>query len=202
MPYHLEGRMLEACSCDAICPCWVGQDPDGGKCLDTLAWHFDKGNVDGIDISGLTIAVAADIPGNALQGNWKAVVFVDDRASKQQEEALLNVYTGKQGGPVADFVKLFDTVVGVERAPIEFSVVQGQGHVKIGSAVTLEVESLKSATGAPTVLSDTVFHAILVPGSPAFVGKSKSYKFNSPALGVSKDLSGHSSVQGAFVFDA
>jgi hypothetical protein len=111
-----------------------------------------------------------------------------------------NVYTGKKGGPVADLAKLIGTVVGVERAPIEFSIVQGQGHIKIGSAVTAEVESLKSATGAPTVLSDAVFSVI--PGSPAFVGKSKSYKFNSPALGVNKDLSGHSSVQGAFVFDA
>jgi hypothetical protein len=200
MPYHLEGRMLEACSCDAICPCWVGQDPDGGKCLGTIAWHFDKGNVDGIDVSGLTIAVAADIPGNALQGNWKAVVFVDDKASKQQEEALLNVYTGKKGGPVADLVKLVGTVVGVERVPIDFSIVQGNGHIKIGGTVTAEVESLKSATGAPTVLSDAVFSVI--PGSPAYVGKSKSYKFNSPALGVNRDLSGHSSVQGAFVFDA
>lgn len=200
MPYHLEGRMLEACSCDAICPCWVGQDPDGGKCLGTLAWHFDKGNVDAIDVSGLTIAIAVDIPGNALQGNWKAVVFVDDNASKQQEEALLNVYTGKKGGPVADLVKLVGTVVGVERAPIEFSIVQGQGHIKIGNTITAEVESLKSGTGAPTVLSDAVFSVI--PGSPAFVGKSKSFKLNSPALGVNKDLSGHSSVQGAFVFDA
>jgi hypothetical protein len=200
MPYHLEGRMLEACSCDAICPCWIGQDPDGGKCLGTIAWHFDKGHVDGIDVSGLTIAVAADIPGNALQGNWKVVVFVDDKASKQQEEALLNVYTGKKGGPVADLVKLVGTVVGVERTPIEFSIVRGQGHIKIGSTVTAEVESLKSTTGAPTVLSDAVFSVI--PGSPAFVGKSKNYKFNSPALGVTMDLSGHSSVQGAFIFDA
>jgi hypothetical protein len=53
---------------------------------------------------------------------------VDDKASRPQEEALLNVYTGKKGGPVADLVKLVGNVVGVERAPIEFSIVQGQGQ--------------------------------------------------------------------------
>jgi hypothetical protein len=200
MPYHLEGRMLEACSCDAVCPCWIGRDPDGGKCLGTIAWHFDKGNVDGIDVSGLTIAVGADIPGNVFQGNWKAVLFVDDKASKSQEEALLNVYTGKKGGPVADLVKLVGTVAGVERAPIEFSIERGQGHIRIGSAVAAEVESLTGATGAPTVLADAIFSVI--PGAPAYVGVSKSYRFNSPALGVDVDLSGHSSVQGSFIFDA
>jgi hypothetical protein len=69
MAYSLEGSMLEACTCNAICPCWVGQDPDGGTCKGTIAWHFDKGQVDGVDVSGLTFAVLVHLPGNALAGN-------------------------------------------------------------------------------------------------------------------------------------
>ena len=26
--YELEGSLLEVCSCDVLCPCWVGEDPD------------------------------------------------------------------------------------------------------------------------------------------------------------------------------
>ena len=32
MAYQLEGRLLEVCTCDMLCPCWVGEDPDGGTC--------------------------------------------------------------------------------------------------------------------------------------------------------------------------
>ena len=28
--YQLEGTLLEVCSCDVLCPCWIGEDPDGG----------------------------------------------------------------------------------------------------------------------------------------------------------------------------
>jgi hypothetical protein len=30
--YELEGTLLEACSCGVLCPCWIGEDPDGGAC--------------------------------------------------------------------------------------------------------------------------------------------------------------------------
>ena len=59
MAYRLEGTMLEACSCNAICPCWVGEDPDLGTCEGTIAWNFENGEIDGVDVSGLTFAVQA-----------------------------------------------------------------------------------------------------------------------------------------------
>ena len=52
MSYALEGRLLEVCTCKTLCPCWVGEDPDFGTCDGTLAWHFDQGNIDGVDVSG------------------------------------------------------------------------------------------------------------------------------------------------------
>jgi hypothetical protein len=42
------------------------------------------------------------VPGNILLGNWRAAIYIDEKASKKQEEALLKVYTGKLGGPVAE----------------------------------------------------------------------------------------------------
>jgi hypothetical protein len=139
--------MLEVCTCNAICPCWVGQDPDGGTCEGIIAWHFDKGDVDGTDVSGLTFAVAVNIPGNALAGNWRAHAFVDDKATSVQEEALLATYTGKKGGPVADLAQLIGEVVAVERAPITFEVEKGKGQLKIGSSVDAEMEAFIGATG-------------------------------------------------------
>ena len=52
MAYHLEGRLLEVCNCRVLCPCWIGEDPDYGTCDTIVAWHFDKGTIDGVDVVG------------------------------------------------------------------------------------------------------------------------------------------------------
>ena len=89
MAYHLEGRLLEVCNCKVLCPCWIGEDPDFGTCDTIVAWHFDKGSIDGVDVSGRTIALIAHVPGNILEGNWRAAVYLDNKVSPQQEEAIL-----------------------------------------------------------------------------------------------------------------
>ena len=133
MAYHLEGRLLEVCNCRVLCPCWVGEDPDYGTCEGINAWHVDKGTIDGVDVSGRTIATINHIPGNVLAGNWKAALYVDDGASPAQQDALISVFSGKRGGPIADLAKLIGEVVSVEKVPIEFSVREGHGHLKVGN---------------------------------------------------------------------
>ncbi len=200
MAYKLEGSLLEFCTCNAICPCWLGEDPDGGTCDVAVAWHFDKGIIDGVDVSGLTLGAMAHVPGNILQGNWRVVVVVDDKATPQQEEAILNVYTGKQGGPVADIVKLIGEVVGVERAPITFEAKEGKGTLKMGQAVDAEMVPYLNSKGEPTMLYNSVFSSI--GGAPAYAGKAPTYRVTHQALGMNVNLRDHNVVQGKFVFEA
>jgi hypothetical protein len=200
MAYQLEGRLLEVCNCNVLCPCWIGEDPDNGTCDTIVAWHFDKGKIEGVDVAGTTLALIAHVPGNILKGNWKAAVYVSDNASPQQKEALLKVYTGKLGGPVGDLVKLVGEVVSVESVPINFDVRSGRGTIKIGDAGYAELEPYQGATGKDTTLSDTIFST--VPGAPVFVGKSPRYRANNPKLGIKIDLSGHNALQSVFAFNA
>ena len=164
------------------------------------AWHFDSGTIDGVNVSGLTLGAIAHIPGNILNGNWRAVVVMDERATPQQEEAILNVFTGKLGGPVADVVKLIGEVVAVERAPITFEADKGKGMLKIGQAVDAEmVPYVSPRTGEPTMLYNSVFPGY-IGGGPMYPGKAPTYKVNNAALGINLDLSGHSVIQGKFSF--
>ena len=140
MSYHLEGRLLEVCNCRVLCPCRIGEDPDNGTCDTIVAWRFDRGDVQGVDVSGRTIALMAHVPGNILEGNWRAAVYLDEAVTPAQEEAILAVYTGKLGGPVADLVKLIGEVVSVQKVPITFEVHGGSGTVKIGDAGYAELE--------------------------------------------------------------
>jgi hypothetical protein len=200
MTYHLEGRLLEVCDCRVLCPCWIGEDPDNGTCDTIVAYHFDSGTIDGVDVTNRTLAIVARLPGNILKGNWRVAVYIDDGASSAQQEALLKVYTGKAGGPIADIAKLVGEVVSVERAPIVFDVREGRGTLKIGASQYAELEPYQGATGANTTLTDTIFST--VPGAPVFVGKAPRYVSKEPALGIDVDLKGHNALQSTFVFDA
>ncbi len=200
MAYQMEGRLLEVCTCKILCPCWVGEDPDFGTCDGVLAWHVDKGTVDGTDVSDRTFVILAHIPGNILQGNWRVRVYVDDAATPEQKDALLNLWTGKLGGPVADLAKLVGEVVSVEQAPITFEVRGVNGTLKVGKAIEADLQPFQGATGQATAMHDTIFTTI--PGSPAYVGKADHYKVDLEQYGFKIDLHGHNAVQGSFRFEA
>ena len=202
MSSEVEGRLLEVCTCNVLCPCWVGEDPDNGTCDTVIAWGIEKGTIDGVGVEGLTLAVSAHIPQNILiPKSWKAVVFVDDRATDEQEGALLRLFTGQLGGAVADLAGLIGEVVAVERAPISFSVDGGKGRLTIGSRVEAEMAPFVGATGNPTTLAETVFSTI--PGSPVYASKASSYTRDGTGHGIpSVDLKDHNALQGHFRFAA
>jgi len=197
--YTIQGRLLEVCSCAAICPCWIGEDPDGGSCDSSLAWYVDSGTVRGVDVSDRCVALTVFIPGNVLAGNWKAVVYVDDRCTQEQQDALLAVFTGALGGPIADLAALIGEVVAVERAAISFTVEQGEGTLKVGDSIEAHLAPFQGATGKTTTLSETVFST--VPGSPAYPGKASVYRQKSSKIGrPDVDITGRNAVQAMFTF--
>jgi hypothetical protein len=196
MTYLLEGKLLEACSCGGPCPCWVGDDPDGGSCDSMLAYHYDRGRINGIDVSDLTLAFVVHIPGNVLAGNWKVAAYVDSKATQEQKQAILAAHTGQLGGPLADLAQLVGEVVGVYDTPIQFNLAEGKGTIRIGEVAYAEMQPYTDSQGRPTKLVDTVFSTI--PGSPAYVGKASTLKADLPQHGMSWEFSGRNAILGEF----
>ena len=199
MAYKLEGSILEVCDCKVLCPCWIGEMPDNGTCQSALAYHFERGTIDGVDVSGLTLATNVFIPGTPLAGNWRAHLFIDERASKEQETVLVSVFTGKQGGPVADLAALVGEMVKIERAPITFEVKEGKGTLRIGNTTEAVMEPYRGPSGKPTTLVDSIFSTI--PGSPAYVAKASTFRMKNDAVGVDVNLRDHNAIQGVFAFE-
>ena len=199
MAYKLEGTLLEVCTCNILCPCWVGEDPDNPTCDSIFAYHIDRGSVNGTDVTGHTVALFVHIPGNVLKGNWKVALFVDDKATDQQQDALVNVWSGKLGGPVADVAQLVGEVVSVEKIPITYEIQEGKGTIKIGSIAEAEMEPYRGPTGQVTTLNESIFTTI--PGAPAWVAKASRYVRKSSKYGLKDiDLQGHNAIQGSFSF--
>jgi hypothetical protein len=198
--YVLDGTLLEACSCGGPCPCWVGDDPDGGSCDAFNAYHVERGVIDGVDVSGLSVVSLHQIPGNVLAGNWRQILYVDDRATPEQRDTLLAAFTGKLGGPLGDLAALIGERVAVYSVPIQHHIRNGQGTLLVGDKISAEIEPYRDAAGRTTKLVDTLFSTI--PGSPAVVAKAPRHMVSVPEHQMSWELSNRNAIQGDFHLEA
>lgn len=162
MSWKLDGSYFETCSCDVICPCTaslaLGATKD--RCNATLVFHIKSGDVDGTDVSGLTVAAIADTPKVMSEGNWRLGVVIDGAASDEQAEKLGAVFSGALGGPMEALGPLVGEQLGVERLPIEVKEDGLKHSIRIGDAVDFEIEDVVSfgvETGEPAKLTG-IFH--------------------------------------------
>ena len=192
--YLLEGTLLEACSCGVLCPCWVGENPDLGECFAAIAWHYDKGRIGNIDVSGLTAVSITHIPGNILTPkSWRAVLFIDAKATEDQKNAIVGAIAGEYGGPLADLFQLVGKVEAVKSAPIRHDVEDGHGVLEIPGVLAAEMDPYRNSDGRMTTLRDSIFST--VPGSPAYVSKQSRYRVNLPEYGMVWEYKNSNAVQ-------
>ena len=162
MSWKIEGSYFETCSCDVVCPCTASMALGATQdyCRVVLVFNVKDGDVNGTDVSGLTVAAVADTPKVMSEGNWRLGVFIDDKASDEQAEALGGVFSGALGGPMEALGPLVAENLGVERAAIEVHE-DGLVHsIKVGDSVDFEIEDVVpfgSPSGEPARL-EGIFH--------------------------------------------
>ena len=157
MSWRLEGTYFENCNCNAVCPCAASGfavAADNERCLVVLAFHVDSGEIDGIDVSGLSYAVVVDAPGAMGEGGWRLGLLMDDAASSEQAEALAAVASGSRGGAPAGFNPLVGEVIGMENAPMEYADDGRRHSIRIGELVDIEVEDFEVEGLGTTVVAN------------------------------------------------
>ena len=98
MAWRLEGTYFENCNCDMVCPCTTSaltMPADAERCPVIFVFHIDSGEIEGVDVSGLTVAVLVDAPQMMADGNWRVGMFMDEAASEEQAEKLGAVFSGQ-----------------------------------------------------------------------------------------------------------
>jgi hypothetical protein len=158
MSWKLAGSYFETCSCDVVCPCSASfaLPATHDRCKVTLVFKVNEGDVEGVDVGGLTVAAVADTPQVMSEGNWRLGVFIDAGASDEQAEKLGAVFSGALGGPMEAVGGLVGESLGVERAPIEVREDGLRHSVRIGEAVDFEIEDVVPfgvETGEPAKLT-------------------------------------------------
>lgn len=144
MAWSIEGRYFENCSCEVVCPCTasLALGADNDYCRAALVFHVDRGEVDGVDVSDLTLVAVADTGKYMHEGNWRLGLLIDDSASDEQADKLGAVFGGQLGGPMAALSGLVSEQLGVERVPMDLFESDGKHVLRIEEKGQVSVEDV------------------------------------------------------------
>lgn len=163
MAWHLEGTYIENCPCDMVCPCATSGftlPADAERCHAVRIFHVDSGEIEGTDVSGLTVGMLSDSPRLMAEGNWRVGLFMDEASSQEQAEKLEAVFSGQLGGPMEVIAALVGERLGVVRAPIEYENDGRRHRVRIGDFAQIEILDFvppQTPEGEPSKITG-VFH--------------------------------------------
>jgi hypothetical protein len=161
MAWNARGRSMELCSCNLLCPCWLGPEgsPDKGWCGGAFGFDIAGGNSDGVDLTGTRVVVGVEWPGNFFLGNGTLRVYVDARASEAQRRELGAIFNGDKGGHLAG---LWDAVVA-KKLPIRTESIDFQWgdnpSLTVGSIGRATLHPIKDPAGKPATVTGAAAQA-------------------------------------------
>ncbi len=153
--WFFEADYIQSCNCDYGCPCEFSAPPTTGFCEGMGAWKIERGAYDGTALDGLGLAFAAKWPGAIHEGNGTVCLFIDEKASAAQREALVAIGAGQAGGlPFEILATTFTTLLEPQFTSFDFKVDGLQSSVKVGHSFRIALEPIKNpVTGEPEQVS-------------------------------------------------
>ena len=194
----VSGQYVEARTAEVFTGgCIMGSEAETMGKHAVLAWKVDRGSFNGVSIDGLSVVAAvagdrnlgiAEIGGG--QANVRSAVFVDSRATAEQQMALVAMASELSKGIVSN-------IVAVTPAPIQFT---DKGQEIQVQAPQVELAVNKHMTHDPTCGAMQWFHPF-VPSAHAEMGVTEQHAFSGSALGTKwSDPNKRSSFFGTFSY--
>jgi hypothetical protein len=147
LPWAISGSYLEACNCEAICPCRrIGGRSGGrstyGECLGALSWAVAEGRAGDLELSGLGAVLVLRYSDDEPGSPWTFTLYLDQQAETPRQEALAKILLGELGGtPSVQFPWVFkdSNLLGWRPAAIEIDHTPGRGWFRVGEQVTVRI---------------------------------------------------------------
>lgn len=175
MTWSVKGQYFEACNCEAACPCVFLSPPTEDECTLLVGWHIDEGEFDDTKLDGLNVAMAVFSPGHMAKVPWQAALYLDDRASETQSQALATIFSGQGGGHPARLGTHIGEVLGAGPASIEFETAGKRTSMKIAGIADVAIASAGQGDAEITVENHPLSVA---PGFPAVVSRSEHLSYD------------------------
>ncbi len=195
--WSIKGNYFESCTCDLICPCITLKPPTTGTCTALLGWHIDEGHLDDLEINDLNVAMFLEAPGLLTEGNFKVALYIDERASEAQCDAITQMYSGQLGGHLAVVCSLVGEVVSVKQTSIGYSVDGKTRRLKVGDGIgESEVVEVDGADGGPVIVSNPPL--AIAPGNDITISETVKVSYNDN--GTTHEHSGTVSLASNFTY--
>jgi Protein of unknown function (DUF1326) len=181
----LKGDYLETRTCDVYTgPCFAnGQVGLTGNDA-MMAWNIERGSYEGVKLAGLKVVVVTTASDTLGFGgtlainpkNIRSVVIVDDKADRQQREALVSFAT--------QYARHSGKIVKVLSAPIEMTADHFElvGTLKAGELAELSTRKLHK--GDCVCSNESTFYPPLCDVKNAAPAYTVAANFAGPGLGT------------------
>lgn len=164
MSFSVEGDYFETCTCDVSCPCIFLAPATQDRCDLLLAWHVERGEAAGLTLDDLNVVMAVHSPKRMTDGGWKVALYLDERGTPEQVDALGGIFSGASGGHLANLGPLVGEVTGIHTAPITFERDGGTRRLRMGEVLDAAVQEVTGMDGeSPAVISNPMLGAVTQP---------------------------------------
>jgi hypothetical protein len=181
---EIRGQYLEARTCDVYTgPCFANAEMTQAGKEALLAWKVEEGAWNGTSLSGLSVALVLKADGTLGDdgvftenaGHVSSVILVDDRATDEQQQALVAFVKDSAAKYTAD-------VKQVQQAPIslENDYYTMEGVLKAGNLA--EIRTRKMARGDCVCSNEQIFYQPLTEVYQATPAYSLTQSYTGKAL--------------------
>lgn len=145
-PYRITVHNIEACNCNHGCNCQFGGFPDKGGCEALIGGEVKDGSYGKVSLQGVRYILACVYPKALHEGNGRVAVFIDERASDAQAEAITMILSGQAGGmPWEALAGTIASLDGPVRAPIEMKVDGTKSSYRVPGVLELSQTPIRDA---------------------------------------------------------
>ncbi len=179
--WQVSGDYFEACTCDQTCPCIFLSAPTQGYCDAVVAWHVERGSYGNVRLDGLNVVMAGHWPGKMIDGGASVALYLDEKATQEQSEALAQIFSGQAGGQPGAIGALVGEVLGVGPAPIDYKIEGKKRSLRVADVAEAEVEEVAGAAGQRI----EIHNAPLSLANPEIQAKTLHARFSDKGLSFS-----------------
>jgi hypothetical protein len=145
-PWRITVHNIEACNCSPGCNCQFTGFPDKGGCEAMIGAEVREGTFGAVSLAGVRYIIAFIYPKAIHEGGGNVALFIDERATPQQAEAIATILSGRAGGmPFEALAGTFASVDGPVRAPIEMTVNGTHSSFRIPGVLELTQTPIRDA---------------------------------------------------------
>jgi hypothetical protein len=144
--WHLKADYVETCNCDFGCPCNFDGFPTYGFCRALVLYHIRSGHYGNVNLDGVDIVFAASWPKAIHEGNGTTQLFISEKASMDQREAVIQIFSGnaKGDGPFVIFAPTFKYILEPRFTAINVKIDGKRSSFSVPDIIDVQIENFRN----------------------------------------------------------